>query len=69
MPTQDKGASIEQNGIDRTNSIVEDNINSINRIHAIEDGEERGVYFSDGLRKIDLVLAYEGNNMKLSNLI
>jgi hypothetical protein len=71
MPTQEKGnvAIIEVNGMDRTNSIVEDDINSTNRIHAIEDGEERGVYFLDGLRKIDLVLAYEGINMKLTNFL
>ena len=67
MPDQEKlnGTSTERQGINSRNS--EDNIYSINNIHSIEDGEERGVYFADGLRKIDLVLAYEGKDMKLAN--
>ena len=62
MPSQEQGTgmSVEINGMDSRNSHHEDNINSINRVHTVEDGEERGVYFADGLRKIDLVLAYEG---------
>ena len=39
---------------------AEDNVSAISRIHSIQDGEEKGVYFADGHRKIDLVLAYEG---------
>ena len=46
--------------MDSRSSNYEDNVSSISRIHTIHDGEESGVYFADGLRKIDLVLAYEG---------
>ena len=46
--------------MDSRSSNNDDNVSSISRIHTINDGEERGVYFADGLRKIDLVLAYEG---------
>ena len=42
----------------------DDNVSAISRIHTIQDGEERGVYFADGLRKIDLVLAYEGKESR-----
>ena len=74
MPTQDKDAGrlIDRTGMDTTSSDVEDNthsnnISSINRVHKIENDEESGVYFWDGLRKIDLVLAYDGKYMKFDN--
>ena len=40
---------------------AENQLNSVNRVNKVEGGgEETGSYFSDGLRKIDIVLAYEG---------
>ena len=43
----------------------------INRINNVEYSEECGVYFADGLRKIDLVLAYEGKStsQKIINIM
>ena len=60
MSIQDRRKSLDRNGMDSRSSNNEDNVSSISRIHTIHEGEERGVYFADGLRKIDLVLAYEG---------
>ena len=40
---------------------AENQLNSVNRVNKVEGGgEETGSYLSDGLRKIDIVLAYEG---------
>ena len=40
---------------------AENQLSSVNRVNKVEGGgEEIGSYFSDGLRKIDIVLAYEG---------
>ena len=60
MSDPDRRKSLEWNGMESRSSNYEDNVSSISRIHTIQDGEEKGVYFADGLRKIDLVLAYEG---------
>ena len=49
-------------GIDEAGADKDVNILSktLTRLNNVEGTEESGVYFDDGLRKIDLVLAYEG---------
>ena len=73
MPSQDKdaGVFIDEPGMDTTSTKVSSNNQSINitsenKIHKIKNDEEDGVYFLDGLRKIDLVLAYEGKYQDVS---
>ena len=65
------GALPGVNETDARNINHEENINSINRINNVEYSEECGVYFADGLRKIDLILAYEGNctSQKIINIM
>ena len=68
MHVQEEDTSVpptEVNAIDGRISTIEGNVHSINRLNRVENSEESGVYFADGLRKIDLVLAYEGNSTKV----
>ena len=69
MSTPSQNKSVEWNGMESRSSDHEDNVSAISRIHSIQDGEEKGVYFSDGLRKIDLVLAYEGKKHEISQYV
>ena len=50
------GSGVVKDGAHKVGNMV-----STCRVNNVEGIEEGGVYFDDGLRKIDLILAYEGN--------
>ena len=70
MTVQHADAFIADNSGEKGNSEIcheeadGDNILAVSRLHNVVNTEESGVYFDDGVRKTDFVLAFEGKGFK-----